>query len=105
MIPQDIIDEYNLTTIVHRDGYCYTEIRKAMYVFRKVGYVTNIKLKRVIGLEDYVPSKFTTGLFILKTKDIVFILVVDDFGGRYTKRENAGHLLKTIQDRYHIKAD
>ena len=31
MIPQEIIAEYNLNTIVHEDGYCYAEIRKAMY--------------------------------------------------------------------------
>ena len=30
-IPQEIIDEYNLKTIVHENGYCYTEIRKALY--------------------------------------------------------------------------
>ena len=49
MIPQDIIDEYNLTTIVHKDGYCYAEIRKAMYGLRESEYVTNIKLKRILG--------------------------------------------------------
>ena len=31
MISQDIIDEYNLKAIVHKDRYCYTEIRKAIY--------------------------------------------------------------------------
>ena len=30
-IPQDIIDEYNLKGIVHRDSYCYAEIHKVMY--------------------------------------------------------------------------
>ena len=45
MIPQDIIDECNLTTIVHKDESCYAEIRKAMYGFQKAGYITNIDLK------------------------------------------------------------
>ena len=31
MIPQEIIDEYNLKLIVEPDGWCYAEIRKAMY--------------------------------------------------------------------------
>ena len=26
MIPQEIIAEYNLSTIAHKDGYCYAEI-------------------------------------------------------------------------------
>ena len=35
----------------------------------------------------------------------MFSLVVDDFGVRYKKREDTDHLLKTLQDRYPIKAD
>ena len=72
MIPQDIIDEYYLTTVVHKDGYCYTEIRKAIYGLREAGYIANIKLNRILGLVGYVPSKFTSGLFTHKTRDIVF---------------------------------
>ena len=78
MIPQEIIDTYNLTTIVHKDGYCYAEIRKAMYGLKEVGYIANIKLKRILGLEAYIPSKFTPGLFTHKTRDIAFWLVVDN---------------------------
>ena len=36
-IPQETIDEYNLKAIVHTDGYCYAEIRKAMYGLSEVG--------------------------------------------------------------------
>ena len=104
-IPQETIDEYNLEEIVHTDGYCYAEIRKAMYGLREAGYIANVKLERVLGLAGYVPSKYTPGLFTHKTRDIAFSLVVDDFGVRYTKREDAEHLLKTIQDRYPVKAE
>jgi hypothetical protein len=31
MIPQEIINEYNLTDIMETDGWCYVEVRKAMY--------------------------------------------------------------------------
>ena len=107
MTPQDIIDidECNPTTIVHKDGYCYAEIRQAMYGLRESGYIANIELKRILVLEGYIPSKFTPGLFTHKTRDIAFSLVVDDFEVKYTKREDAEHLLKTKQDRYTIKAD
>ena len=104
-IPQEIIKEYNLTTIVHKDGYCYAEIRKAMYRLRESGYIANIELKRILGLEGYVPSRFTPGLFTHKNRDIAFSLVVDDFGVRYTKKEDAEHLVKTIQGRHPIKTD
>ena len=39
MIPQEIIDEYNLTTIMEDDGWCYAEIRKAMYGLKESGYL------------------------------------------------------------------
>ena len=38
-----------------------------------------MELKRILGLQGYVPSKFTPGLFTHKTRDIAFSLVVDDF--------------------------
>ena len=79
MIPQDIIDEYNFKAIVYKNGYCYAEIRKAMYGLSKAGYIPNVELKRVIGLEGYVSSKLTPGLFTHKIRDITFSLVVDVF--------------------------
>ena len=76
-----------------------------MYGLRESGYFANIKLKRILGLEGYVPSKFTPGIFMRKTRYIAFSLVEDDFGVRYTKREDVEYLLKTLQYRYLIKED
>ena len=35
-IPQEIIDKYNLKTIVHEEGYCYVEIRQALHGLREM---------------------------------------------------------------------
>ena len=75
MIPQDIIDEYDLTKIVTNDGWCFAEIRKAMYGLRESGYLANQELKRILALDGYIPSKFTPGLFTHNTRDIAFSLV------------------------------
>ena len=37
--------------------------------------------------------------------NIAFSLVVDDFGVRYTKREDIDHLLETLENRYPRKED
>ena len=87
MIPQEIIDEYNLKSIVEEDGWCYAEIRKCMYGLKEAGYLSNLELKRVLAKEGYIPSQFTPGLFTHKTRDIAFSLVVDDFGVKYTKKK------------------
>ena len=105
MIPQEVIDEYNLMSIVENDGWCYVEIRKALYGLSQAGYISNIELKRVLAEEGYIPSKFTPGLFKHKTRDIAFSLVVDDFGVKYTKKEDAQHLIDTISSRYTCKAE
>ena len=96
-IPQEIIDKYNLKENIHSDGYCYAEIRKIMYGLREAGYITNVKLKKILGLEGYVPSKFTPGLFTHNTRDIELSLVVDDFGVKYTNKNDADHLITTLQ--------
>ena len=57
MIPQDIIDEYNLIAIVHDDVYCYVEVRKVLYGLREAEYIANVELKRILGLEGYITSK------------------------------------------------
>ena len=75
-----------------------------MYGLKESGYLANIELKRILALQGYEASKFTPGLFTHKTRDIAFSLVVDDFGVKYTKKEDAEHLFNTIQNRYPVKA-
>jgi hypothetical protein len=87
MIPQEIIEEYNLTDIMEADGWCYMEIRKAMYGLKESGCIANQELKVALAKQGYIPSKFTPGLFTHKTRSIAFSLVVDDFGVKYEKRK------------------
>ena len=97
MIPQEIIDEYNLSTIMEEDGWCYAEIRKTMYGLKEAGYLSNMELKRILAKEGYVPSKFTPGLFTHKTRDLSFSLVVDDFGVKYANKADVDHLAKKLK--------
>jgi hypothetical protein len=105
MIPQEIIDGYNLTDIMEADGWCYVEIHKAMYGLKESGFIANQELEVVLGKQGYIPSKFTPGLFTHKKRNISFSLVVDDFGVKYEKKEDMDHLVKTLGDRYPIKVD
>jgi hypothetical protein len=79
MIQQEIIDGYNLTDIMEPDGWCYVEIRKAMYGLKESGFIANQELKVVLAKQGYIPSEFTPGLFTHKTRSMAFSLVVDDF--------------------------
>jgi hypothetical protein len=44
MIPQEIINEYNLKDIMEADGSCYVEIRKALYGLKESGFIANQEL-------------------------------------------------------------
>jgi hypothetical protein len=105
MIPQEKINEYNLTDIMEADGWCYVEIRKAMYGLKESGFIANQELKVVLAKQGYIPSKFTPGLFTHKTRKIAVSLVVDGFGVKYEKKKDMDHLVKTLGDRYPIKVD
>jgi hypothetical protein len=87
------------------DGWCYVEIRKAMYGLKESGFIANQELKVILAKQGYIPSKFTPGLFTHKTRSIAFSLVVDDFGVKYEKKEDMNHLVKTLGDRSPIKVD
>ena len=45
----------------------------------------------------YRPVAITPGLWQHETRDIVFSLVADDFGVRYTLQAGADHLIFTLQ--------
>ena len=47
----------------------------------------------------------TAGLFRHQHRDIKFTLIVDDFGIKYTKKEDVDHLIATIRTKYPIKLD
>jgi hypothetical protein len=87
MIPQEIIDEYNLTDIMEADGWCYVKIRKAMYGLEESGFIANQELKAILAKQGYIPSKFIPSLFTHKTRSIAFSLVVDDFGVKCMKEK------------------
>ena len=74
-------------------------------VLRAASYLSNVELKKILAKEGYLPSKFTPGLFLHKTRDIAFCLCIDDFGVKYTDKRDAQHLVDTVGARYLIKVD
>ncbi len=50
----------------------------------------------------YQPSKLVSGLWKHNTRQIQFILVVDDFGMKYKDEEHAQHLKNTLKEYYKL---
>ena len=104
-IPEEIIIEYNLREIATPDGYVYCEIRKGMYGLPQAGIIAQQLLEERLAKVGYHQSKIVPGFWTHDTRDICFTLVVDDFAIKYTKKEDAQHLIDAIKKNYTITID
>ena len=82
IIPQEIIDQYNLLPLV-RNGYVYIEIQRSMYGLPQTGILANNQLTEHLEPKGYYQCRHTLGLWRHKWRPILFSLVVDDFGIKY----------------------
>ena len=82
--------------LVH-NGYIYIRIDKGMYGLPQAGHIVWDLLKERLAKHGYRPTKHTTGLWKHDTCPIWFCLCVDDFGVKYTNKEDAQHLVDTLQ--------
>lgn len=102
-IPNEVINEYGLRehNLIH-DGFVYVEIRKALFGLKQSGALANKQLSKVINKIGYHHSKHTPGLWLHEPRDILFILVVDDFGVKYTNKDDVLYLKAFIETAYPV---
>ena len=53
----------------------------------------------------YKKAPKTEDLFLHETRDILFILFVNDFGIKYTQKEDIDHLIVSIRKKHLFKID
>ena len=105
LIPDEIINEYNLRDFVDENGFVYMEINKGMYGLLQAGILANRQLTKFLAPDGDHPCTFTPGLWKHKDRPILFTLVVDDFGIKYVGHPHAEHLLKVLQEHYTVTTD
>ena len=69
------------------------------------GKIAHNDLVAHLEKHGYVRAGLTNGLFKHKTHNISFTLVVDDFGIKYTSKEDIAHLIKIMQLKYKFKVN
>jgi len=77
----------------------------AIYGLKESGKLANEQLQKVLAKRGYYPCAFTQGLYKHESCPISFSLVVDDFGVKYIRKEDADHLEQTIKNSYPMKTD
>jgi hypothetical protein len=104
-IPEKIFVQYKLRDIATPDGYVYSEITKEMYGLTQAGIIAQVLLEDRLGEYGYSQSKIIPGLWTHTTRPILFSLVVDDFAVKYTRKEDAEHLLNALKKDYIASED
>ena len=104
LIPDEIIEEYNLRAIAH-NGYVYMEINKGMYGLPQAGMLAHKLLAKRLATKGYFETIHTPGLWTHAFRPIQFTLVVDDFGVKYVGKEHADHLMAALEESYEVSKD
>ena len=103
-IPLDIMEQYNLWSLVHND-HVMAEIRKGMYGLPQAGILAYLRLVKHLNSFGYHATANTPGLFRHRSRPVTFSLVVDDFGVKYIGDAHAQHLIDALRSLYTITTD
>jgi hypothetical protein len=104
-IPEEIIEEYKLREIATKDDWVYFRADKTHYGLPQAGSLSHDLLEKRLNAEGYFRSKTVPGLWKHKTRNIQFVLVVDNFGIKYLKREDFDHLIGVLKRHYDVSVD
>ena len=104
-IPEEIIKEYKLRSKATDNGSIFIEVSKGMYGLPQSGRLANKLLEKRLNKHGYYQSKLVPGLWKHETRRVQFTLVVDDFGVKYERKEDAEHLMKTLKRHYTVSED
>ena len=77
-------------------GYVYMEIQRGMYRLKRAGKIAK---ERLIP-HGYKPCQDTPGLWKHVNKPISFTLIFNDFGVKYTCKQDAEEILRILQQHY-----
>ena len=73
-----------------------------MIGLKQAGRLVSYRLTKNLARNGYAPVPHIPSLWRHHTSDLVFYLIVNDFGIKYTRKADANHLLKSLQEDYKI---
>ena len=104
LIPDEILAQYDLRQH-SKDFWVYMEICKGMPGLKQAGRIANERLTKNLQNHGYALCPRTSALWLHNTLLIVFTLVVNNIGVKYTGKHNANHLLNALCALYTITVD
>ena len=88
-----------------RHGWVYFEIVRGCYGLPQSGKLANDKLRSRLEDAQYYETATTPGLWRHKWRSILFVLIVDDFGLEYVRKQESDHLEIVIKKHHDISQD
>jgi hypothetical protein len=76
-----------------------------MYSLKQSVLLANQLIQTQLATSGYNPARHTPGLWIHKTRPILFTLVVDDFTVKYVDKHHAEHLRNALLRTYELTTD
>jgi hypothetical protein len=76
-----------------------------MYGLPQAGSLGHDLLESRLNTEGYYQSQIVPGLWKHKTRNLQFVLVVDDFSIKYLKEDDLDHLIKSLEKHYDVTVD
>jgi hypothetical protein len=73
-----------------------------MYGLPQAGILAFDQLKTHLTTHDYAPCTHTPVLWTQSTRENTFSMVVNDFGIKYTNRDDAIHLITALEEMYTV---
>lgn len=104
LVPKDIISKYNLVPLAVA-GKVMARIDSAIYGLPQAGRISQQHLIAHLAKHGYYEAPMTPCLFLHKTNNIAFTLVVDDFGVKYKHPHELQHFLDALKEVYKFKVD
>ena len=89
LFPQDIIDEYDLTSKLDQNRNVHCEVRRGMYGLPQAGFIAQELLEERLQKAGYTQSKLIPGYLKHTWQPISFTLIVDGFGIKYIRINTA----------------
>jgi len=83
LIPEEIVEKYNLKEKVDDKGWVYVRIELGMYGLPQAGRLANKLLEKRLNLKGYYHCQYTPGLWHHVWCPITFSLMVDNFVAKY----------------------
>ena len=103
MVPQEIMDEYDL--VIKDNGNVYMMICKVMYVLKEAGILDFTNLVKNMAPYAYSQMKYTPGLWRHNTRSTIFTFYVDDPGTKYFSKDDVHHLINANKYNYEVTID